>query len=81
MGISNSQLGIFFQFGIEDWFSESALPDSDIPNPKSGILSPTGDLISPIRDNIPNWEFFLLIIYYFGIVNRKYFHNIRLSVW
>ena len=42
------------QLGIGDLFSYYALPDSGIPNPQLDILSPTGDFISPIEDNMPN---------------------------
>ena len=48
---------------IGDLFSESALPDSEIPNPQSDILSPTGYVISPIGNNMPNWGYFLLVVY------------------
>ena len=46
-----------------DCFSDSALPDSEIPHPQLGILSPTWDLISPIGDHMPNWGYFLLVVY------------------
>ena len=46
------------------WLSDSALPDSYIPNAKLDILSPIEDLISlirdfisPIGDNIHNWGY------------------------
>ena len=54
LGISNSQLEIFAQLGIWDWFSEAALPDSEIPNHQLVIVSQTGYLISPIGDNMAN---------------------------
>ena len=38
-------------------FSDSALPDTEIPKPQLGILSPTSHLISPIGDIISNWVF------------------------
>ena len=41
-------------------FSDSALSDSLISIPQLGILSPTGDLESPIEENILNWGYFLL---------------------
>ena len=46
---------------IGDIFSDSALADSEIPNPKLGILSMTGDFMSPIGDIMPNWGYFLKI--------------------
>ena len=42
---------------LGDFFYDSALPDTEIPNPQLGILSPTGNLISPIGDIINNWVF------------------------
>ena len=55
----------FFQLGIGDLFSGSALAVSlsAIPNPKLGVLAPTGDLIFPIGDIIPNWGYFFLVVY------------------
>ena len=47
------------QLGIGNLFADSALPGSEIHNPHLGILSPTGDFISPIVDNMPNKVFFV----------------------
>ena len=52
--ILNPQL-VIFQLGIGDFFSDSALPDSYIPNPQLDILSPIEDLRSPFGYNMPNW--------------------------
>ena len=46
------------QLGILNLFSDYALPDTKIPNPQLGKLSPTVDLISPIGDNMTNREYF-----------------------
>ena len=43
--------------------SDFALPDSVIPNPQLGILSLTGNLISPIGNIMPNWAYFLFFAY------------------
>ena len=53
--------------GIGDLFPYSSLPDSEIPYPQSGILSPNEDLIYPLGDIIPNWGYFLLVLYSLGI--------------
>ena len=45
-------------------FSDSSFPVSEIPNPRLGKIYPTGDLISPIGDNMPNLGSFLLVLYY-----------------
>ena len=77
MGISNSQLGIFYPIG--DLFSDSALPDSEITNPRLGILSPTGELISPIGDNKANWGYFLLVVYWVHCQNIFLAQNLQLK--
>ena len=48
--------GQFIQMGIGDLFADSPLPDSEIPNPRLGILFPIGDLMSPIEDIMPYWR-------------------------
>ena len=60
MGILNLY---FIQLGIGDMFADSSLPDSEISNTQLDMLSPTGDLKSPIGDNMPNLENFLLVVY------------------
>ena len=58
IGYFKSPIGdFFFRLGIGDMFSDSALPDSYIPNPQLDILSPIGG-------NMPNWGYFLLVLYY-----------------
>ena len=55
-------------WGLGIFFSDAALPDSEIPNLQLGILSPTGYLISPIGDNMPDWGYFLLVVYLVSVV-------------
>ena len=54
---------IITQLGIGDLLSDSALPDSDIPNPQLSVWSPTGDFISPIGDNMSDWGYLLQVVY------------------
>ena len=55
IGYFKSPIGDIFQLGMGVWFSDSALPDSYIPNPRLDILSPIWDLLSQIRDDMPYW--------------------------
>ena len=57
------KLGIFYPNKNWGLFPGSALPDSKIPNPQLDILYPTWDFTSPIRDNMFNWGYFLLLVY------------------
>ena len=53
--------------GIGDLFSDFALPDSEILNPQMGISSQTWHFMSPIGDNMPNWETFMLVDKYLAL--------------
>ena len=64
IGYFKSHLGIFIQLWIGDFSSLSVLAESNIPNPQLGILSPTGDLICPIGDIMPDWGYSLFVVYY-----------------
>ena len=50
------------QSGIWEFFSDSALPHSEIPNPQLGTLPQTGDFISQISDILRNWAYFLFVV-------------------
>ena len=51
------------KLGIGDLFSDSALPESEVPNPQLAIPSPTGDLILPISNIKPKWGCILFVVY------------------
>ena len=59
-----SSWGYFISSGIWDLLCDSALSDSEILKLQLGILSPTRDLISPIRDTMHNWGYFLSVVCY-----------------
>ena len=61
MDISNPQLIIFYPNGAGDFFSDS-LPDS-FSNPQLDMLSLSGNIRSPIGDNMANWGYCLLVLY------------------
>ena len=59
-------------------FSDSALPHPYIPNPQFYKLSPIGDLRYPIGNNMPNWGYCLLVLYYSGTENNKSWWTFRI---
>ena len=63
IGISHPELAIFYTIGYWGFFSLTQLYLAlEIPNPQFGILYPTGELISPIGDNITDWGYYLLVL-------------------